>query len=274
MSDHPIVVLSRKYPQLLLPVKNGEKDTEEYKDAVLRGKAVEGIPEFTLDCDDSLSTVSTPAGDVEVLTLIKREDFEHAIKCLAYRCEDKAIPASMGASSLSGLINWEKLRPHMESDEDFNEFTKDKNNYLDSLIILSSGPYSAVNGSVFSLDEDTWRDKSIEIRKYHELTHFISGKMYPGNKEALRDEVIADMIGIIAAFGEYDTYMARVFLGIEGEEYREGGRLQNYIGSGTLSDAVNRTLNLIELFDGYLKNIQKESIFNMLISIEGDRLGI
>ena len=47
-------------------------------------------------------------------------------------------------------------------------------------------------------------------------------------KNPLRDEVYADCIGLIAAFGEYNPLWARTFLGIESDTYRKGGRLEHY----------------------------------------------
>ena len=274
MTEHALTILSRRYPQLLLPVRNGEKDTDEYKNAVLRGEKVNASLNFSLNEKDSLSTVSTPAGDAEVLFLYDRTDFEHCIKCLAYRCEDKPVPPSMGATTLSGLINWEKLRPHMESDEEFARFTSDKSNYLDTIIILSSGPYSAVSAADMNLTDDEWTEKSIVIRKYHELTHFISGRLFPDNKEALRDEIVADMAGIVSAFGFYDTDAARRFLGIEGETYREGGRLQNYVEEGKLEDAILRAGTLIDLFSQYLNKNGKCHIFETVQTIESEKIGL
>lgn len=274
MPEHPLLTLSLRYPQLLLHVRSGMKDTEEYKDAVLRGKKIEGRPDFSMNENDSLTSFVTPAGEVDVLFLFDRADFEHAVRSLANRCEPVSVPASMGASSISGLINWEKLRPHMDDEEEFKRFTSDKKNYLDSLIILSSGEYSAVPADRMMFGREEWLEKSVTIRKYHELAHFYSRRRYPENKEAIRDEIVADMIGIIAAFGRYDTSAARIFLGIEGDSYREGGRLQNYVEDGDGAAMMARAEWIIDALAASVCQKDDRGVFGILDFVEENKIGI
>ncbi|MDO5444394.1 MAG: hypothetical protein Q4F31_02100 [Eubacteriales bacterium] len=282
MNKSPIEILSERYPQLYLPVKNGIKNTEEYKSAVLRGEPVHGRLDFKLDPKDSLETVSTPAGEVDVLYLYQRADFEHAVRALAYRCEPEVIPASMGASHISGLINWEKIHKHMneyaaqnETDEaeEFGRFTSEKRNFLDTLIILSSGPYSAVSAEDMKMEQDEWTRASFTIRKYHELSHFFSRTLYPENLEAIRDEIIADMIGIIAAFGSYDTLAARRFLGIEGDSYRAGGRLQNYSEGKDIDSEMSRANRIIDELSSAVAEVSSENVFDLLDYVEKNKIG-
>ena len=283
MSEHPIVQLSRRYPSLLLPIREGMKDSEQYKNAVLRGQQTEGRPDFSLNEKDSLASFVTPAGAVDVLCLQERADFVHAIRALAYRCEPKPVPDSMGASSLSGLINWEKIRRHLEEycasggeDEnaEFARFTSEKSNYLDCLIVLSSGPYSAVPAADMGLEEEEWLSRSLQIRKFHELTHFFSRHLYLENKDAVRDEILADLIGIVSAFGFYDDAAARRFLGLEGEAYREGGRLQNYCSAEELPAVIVRARTLISVFRDYTEKNRTEDVFALLGNIEKNKIGL
>lgn len=281
--EHPIILLSRQYPQLLLPIQSGQKDTETYKDTVLRGNIPDLRPEFTMSDEDALSDEVTPAGTVQVLLLSKRVDFEHALRCLAYRCEPVEIPLSLGATSISGLINWKKIHGHMENYErnggsdlsaEFSRFTADKSNYLDNLILLSSGEYSNVPAEQVGREKADWLNTSVAVRKYHELTHFYCRKRYLDNKDALRDEILADMIGILAGFGYYDTAAARCFLGIEGENYREGGRLQNYVEREELVNAVSRANRLIDLFSDVVEQFKGESVFQLIDFIEINKFGL
>ena len=283
MSEHPIVQLSRRYPSLLLPIREGMKDSEQYKNAVLRGQQTEGRPDFSLNEKDSLASFVTPAGAVDVLCLQERADFVHAIRALAYRCEPKPVPDSMGASSLSGLINWEKIRCHLEEycasggeDEnaEFARFTSEKRNYLDCLIVLSSGPYSAVPAADMGLEEEEWLSRSLQIRKFHELTHFFSRHLYLENKDAVRDEILADLIGIVSAFGFYDDAAARRFLGLENEAYREGGRLQNYCSAEELPAVIVRARTLISVFRDYTEKNRTEDVFALLGNIEKNKIGL
>ena len=232
-----IQALASRYHQLLLPVREGISKSEEYRGAVLRGIIPSGNSACLNHADISMLTVNTPAGKAEIILASDREEFIHLYQSLAYRCEPVEIPASVGATIISGLINWEKINRHKADylgqgktdwGEEFKRFTADKNNYCDSLILISKGPYSAVPAAWVQMTDQQWKDSSVVIRIYHELTHFVCRKLYPGKKDALRDEVYADCIGLIAAFGEYDISRARMFFGIESETYRKGGRLEHY----------------------------------------------
>lgn len=273
MSIHPIDILAQRYYQLRLPLFEGISSTDIYKNAVLRGIKPDAEPDFSFSSDDRLENENTPAGNVEILFLKDRADFEHAARALAYKCEMPEIPASMGAVTVLGLINWEKLSPHVETD--FDDFIKNKSNYLDTLIILSDGPYSAVPADAFNMPEQQWLSKSYTIRKYHELAHFVSRKLYPNNKESIRDEILADMTGIIAAFGYYDVNAAKTFLGIESHQYRPGGRLENYIDAGTSrNDVIHRADELISLFCDSILHLDLSDPFSSLQYLEERKTGL
>ena len=272
---HPIKILAARYPQLSLPIVENARQTPEYKDAVLCGEPVDREPAFHFSEDDRLSLESTPAGSIEVLSLANREDFVHAYRALACRCEPAAVPDSVGAVTVSGLINWEKIRRHEEEylsaggsdwDEEFQKFTSVKSNYLDTMILLSSGNYSNVPAAKLGLNEQDWKEKSYIIRKYHELTHFVCRTRYPDDIEAIRDEVVADMIGLIKAFGEYDTELAKTFLGIEGETYREGGRLAHYAGDD-LDGAILRAREEIGKYAERVRGQDTEDVFSLLLRV-------
>ena len=269
-------LLSGRYPQLLLPIRSGIKDTQEYRNAVLRGLPVPGAPKFIGSPDDSLSLEETPVGSVEILYLESRDDFVHAYRALAYRCEPAEIPASVGAATIKGLINWEKIHAHKKeylsaghSDwhAEFTRFTANKANYLDTLILLSSGNYSSVSAETIGLTPQEWKEKSLLIRKYHELTHFVCRKLYPTDIDPLRDEVLADLIGLTAAFGEYDPSLARTFLGIENGLYLPGGRLSHYVSEDALSQAITRADHLISDYGEQARILPKTDIFDLLLQL-------
>lgn len=274
MAVHPLISLAERFPQLALPVEPGMRETELYKNAVLRGCPVETAPQFSFSGQDALYTEPTPAGEAEILFISEREDFEHVIRALAYRCEPHEIPPSMGATTLSGLIDWGKLRPHTSSDEEYREFISVKSNYLSTLIILSNGNYSAVPAEKAGMDEDAWRSASVTIRKFHELTHFTSIRLWPENKNAIRDEIVADLIGIFAAFGEYRDDLARLFLGTEGETYRSGGRLQNYAGGRAPDELMPEVNSLIALLKKETAHFSGGNVFDILTYIESNGIGI
>lgn len=268
--------LSQRFPQLALPIAINEKDTPEYKDTVLRGKPVFREPEFIGSPEDSLSVIETPVGNVEILFLGNRQDFEHALRALAFHCEPVDIPGSVGANTIRGLINWQKIRSHKQEyilsggrdwNEEFKKFTSNKKNYLDTIILLSSGYYSAIPASEVNLSENDWRTKSVIIRKYHELTHYVCRSLYPQDVEPIRDEVIADMIGLMAAFDHYDSSLAKRFLGIEGAEFHRGGRLMHYTKNDNLSVAMKSAKNLIEDLASKRFDYNSHDIFDLMLAI-------
>ena len=268
-------ITTSRFPQLLLPIQEGMNTAPAYRDAVLRGKAVNNPVTFPFSKEDTLTTEDTPAGPAEILYFAERDSFVRAYRALGYRCEPVEIPDSVGAATIRGLINWEKIHRHKAEyfanggadwSGEFKRFTADKSNYLDTLILLSRGEYSNVTAQVVGLPQEEWLEKSLTIRKYHELTHFVCRGLYPTQIDALRDEVLADLIGLVAAFGEYDPVLAKTFLGIEGRCFREGGRLSHYVKEN-MSDALQRSKRLIDSFATEIQRRDKENIFSLLLDV-------
>ena len=276
MDREIIESLAARYPQLLLPLSFETKNSERYRAAVLRGEPVEGTPEFLTSESDTLEVYATPAGEVPVLYLENREDFEHALRALAYRCEPREILPSVGASTVSGLINWERIRSHKREflasggwnwAAEFKRFTAEKENYQDTLILLSAGYYSAVPPESLGLAPELWLEKSLVIRKYHELTHFVCRKLFPERKNVLRDEIYADCIGLTAAFGSYHPNWARMFLGIENESYRPGGRLEHYFDTANLPRMIPEAERYIEEAAQRAASVPGSNVFALLQKI-------
>jgi hypothetical protein len=115
--------------------------------------------------------------------------------------------------------------------------------YQDRFVLLSSGPYSAVDAASLGLDEEEWRERSVALRLEHECTHYFTRRVWGSMRNSLHDELIADYQGIRAAEGRYRADWFLRFMGVEeAEGYREGGRLQNYRGDPALSDGAFRVL--------------------------------
>ena len=232
-------MLAEIYPQLNL--RPGDESEAAYKQIVGYGEAAptRDLSHFEGDERDSCALETTPAGEVQVITLHQRADFERFLQIMAYRCKAKEIPATQGASILDGVINWTKIRAHKaaflaagRSEDDwpaeFRSFTANKRNYTDALILLSDGPYSAVSAEKMGLAPECWLTYSHEIRKAHECTHFICRRLFPEKIDPVWDEIVADAVGLYAAFGRYDAETEALFLGV-GKDGYVGGRLENYV---------------------------------------------
>ena len=229
-------ILAEDYP--LLYLNPDEDDTECYRRVVLRGEEPAGksLGHYRGSAADRLDKAETPVGPVRVVTLGNRGDFERVVRGLMAAKEgpETKIPESQGAAMLY-VFNWRRIHTHLASfpaelqDGEFRRFISVKSNYLDMLVVLSRGPYSHVSAETAGFQEKEWLEYSDTIRRYHELTHVVCRRMYPENIDPLRDELIADAVGLAAAFGRFDPELEKLFLGISGERYT-GGRLGNYTG--------------------------------------------
>ena len=190
------------------------------------------LSHFITDPKDTCLYSVTPAGDIRVITLNNRKDFETFLIIMGNKCREYEIPATQGACILDGVIN----RPrYLAGDPDFK----------DAIVILSVGPYSGVSYDRTPFTEDEWIRLSHTIREYHECTHFVCRRMFREKIDPIWDELIADAVGIIAATGSYDTALANTFLGITDGKYT-GGRLENYTDPNEILPRVISTIESIK----------------------------
>ena len=226
--------LAADYLQLYL---NPDTDSQEaYRRVVLRGETpqTKSLAHYRGDRADRDEIADTPAGCVRVVTLGNRQDFELALRSLMAAKDGPLtpIPASQGAAMLT-VFNWPRIHAHLalfpeeERAAEFKRFTAVRENYVDMLVVLSRGPYSHVPAAAVGETEEKWLGHSDTIRRYHELTHVICRRLCPGDVAPIRDELAADAVGLIAAYGRFDPETEKLFLGIRDGRY-VGGRLGNY----------------------------------------------
>jgi len=246
----------RKYlVQLQFQIESGISETPDYIAATRRGMETDGMPQavglpFREPEQCRVIIHPTPAGSIPLLIAHNREDFVALVRALTHRNEPYPIPDSMGACMVAGYNNWNRisvLRERFEASasahetwaEEFQRIKAQKGLYQDRFIILSTGPYSAVNASDLGLDPQEWRSLSGIIRREHECTHYFTRRVYSSMRNNLLDELIADYMGITAAAGRFWPDWLLRFFGLESFPlYREGGRLQNYRGNPPLSDTA------------------------------------
>ena len=237
--------LAADYPQLYL---NPDTDSQEaYRRVVLRGEEPErkSLTHYRGDPADREELTKTPVGSVRVVTLGNRKDFELALRSLMAAKDGPLtpIPASQGAAMLT-VFNWPRIHAHLalypeeERAAEFKRFTAVRENYADMLVLLSRGPYSHVDAAAVGETEAAWLEHSDTIRRYHELTHVICRRLCPGDVAPIRDELVADAVGLYAAYGCFDPETEKLFLGIRDGRY-VGGRLGNYTDAPeSLTEAV------------------------------------
>ena len=243
--------LAADYPQLYL---NPDTDSQEtYRRVVLRGEepASKSLAHYRGNPADREELAETPAGSVRVLTLGNRRDFELVLRGLMAAKDGPLtpIPDSQGAAMLT-VFNWPRIHAHLalfpeeERAAEFKRFTAVRENYTDMLVVLSRGPYSHVDAAAVGETEEEWLGHSDTIRRFHELTHVICRRLCPGDVAPIRDELAADAVGLIAAYGRFDPETEKFFLGIRDGRYT-GGRLGNYTDTpealvGTVCAALER----------------------------------
>lgn len=247
--------LAEQFPQLYLAPAQGVSKSEYYRNIVGKGLGATGdLRHFQGSVEDELIMEHTPVGDVMVVYLANRSDFERCYQILGCRCEPVAVAPSIGSFYISGINDWSRIHAHkadylaqggQDWPQEFSLFTANPDNYKASIILLSEGPYSGMEAMNTAYTEQQWLDISREIRKYHELTHFVYRKHCPGKRNAILEELLADCIGLVFATGEYDPQLAQAFLGIVDGKY-QGGRLAQYVQQEPDAQLVQLVCNMTQ----------------------------
>jgi len=250
-----ITPLAQYMVQLRFPIQEAISASTDYIAVTRRGfdpdgmETAVGLP-FRDPQKCRLVIHPTAAGSLPVLIATEREDFVSLVRALTHRNEPHPIPDSMGACMVVGYNNWHRvsrLRDRFLASasandswpEEFQRIKAQKELYQDRFIILSSGPYSAVNASDIGLDREEWLNISLAIRREHECTHYFTQRVFLSMRNNLLDELIADYMGITAAIERFRADWLLRFYGLESfPRYREGGRLQNYRGDPPLSESA------------------------------------
>ncbi len=252
--------LEKRLVQLRFPVRSGISREPAYLAATRRGEWPDpSSPGLELERPERLELELHPSagGTVPVLVAGSRGDFEALACALSARNEPIDIPPAMGACLVSGLNNWDRVRQHRarwhEADPaahdeaawaaEFRRLIPRKAAYQDRLILLSRGPYSGVAAEELGLEPERWLERSLVIRREHELTHYLALRVFGALQHNVVEELVADFAGIVAGFGEYRQEVAARLLGLEAFPlYRAGGRLENYRGRPPVSEAGFRVV--------------------------------
>jgi len=162
--------------------------------------------ELNLHGKIKISFAQTLAGKLPVVDTENHEDFTTLASFLTNRAEKKALPVTVNAFTLPTKIDGE---PHR-------------------IILLNRAPYSNVPAEKLSLTAEDWLKKSHALRLRHESAHYETLRLFGGMKNHALDEILADCLGQIAAFGNFDADRQRLFFGLEKGGDTCTGRLQFY----------------------------------------------
>lgn len=276
-------LLKKCFPQLHFPIEEGISKSIAYRNSTLKGKSAPSNGNQGLSLINpngiQLKSYQSLTGPVMVVIIPEAGDFTTLVRALVYKNEPYGLPGSMGAVYIKGINNWHRLRLIQQEWVDRNPFgdwlKKFRQDilpntalYTDSLVLLSTKPYSDVPYHLTGYSEKEWKAISTTIRLEHECTHLFTQRRFGHMANNAHDELIADYIGTSKALGAFDPHLMRLFLGLESYPlYRKGGRLENYLGEPSLCQAdfeilrgiVHRAiLNLTE-FDKVLGRIKSET---------------
>lgn len=250
-------VLTEKLVQLQFPVRSGISEEPAYRAATRQGGPVPTAGEpLRLERPEGLELWIRPtvAGAVPVLVSGCREDFVTLVQALTGRNEPVPVPPWMGACLVKGLVNWDRVERYRRAweersgttgggeaawQEELARLRQRKEQYQDTLILLSRGSYSDVPAAETGRDEAQWLADSLLLRSEHECFHYFTWRLFGRIRSHLLDELLADMVALVAVYGTYRKETALRCLGIAGsasDELLPAARLLHYRGDPALPD--------------------------------------
>ena len=125
--------------------------------------------------------------------------------------------------------------------------------YRHRVILLNAAPYSNISSEKLGLSVEDWLKKSYLIRLRHESAHYETLRLLGGMKNHALDEILADCLGQIAAFGEFSANRQRIFFGLTKGGAKCDGRL-NFYCQKVLPDDLPKIYRAV---DGYLNEVEQ-----------------
>lgn len=96
------------------------------------------------------------------------------------------------------------------------------------VILLGLAPYSNVAAQRLGFEEGDWLRCSFRLRLAHECTHYETLRLFGDMQNHPLDEIVADAMGQLAAFGSFSAERQRLFFGLEQGTGLCTGRLSFY----------------------------------------------
>ena len=208
---------------------------------------------WTWECQEAISVsfTQTLGGKLPVISTGSHRDFRQMEALLNDRGEARELPLTVNAFTLQA-----------RADSIFRH----------RILLLNRAPYSNVPAEKLGLSEDEWLEHSHRLRLRHECAHYETLRLLSGMKNHAHDEILADALGQISAFGDFDAERQRLFFGLERGSGVCHGRLSFYCQKLPQKErekvyrAVDTVLDAIEeLLDSLLaENADGLTIFSAL----------
>ena len=154
-----------------------------------------------------ISFAQTLGGRLPVISTESHRDFRQMEALMSARKEAPELPMTVNAFTL-------EARP--------------ESIYRHRVLLLNYAPYSNIPADRLGLDERDWMERSHRLRQRHESAHYETLRLLGGMKNHALDEILADAMGQIAAFGDFDADRQRIFFGLTKGGDTCTGRLSFY----------------------------------------------
>ena len=175
-----------------------------------------------------ISFIQTLAGKLPTIYSENHADFEALASFLSGKSEIKKLPETVNAFTIPAKIRGVRHK----------------------VILLNKASYSNISADKLNLDAEDWLKKSAVIRRRHESAHYETLRLFGGMKNHALDEILADAVGQVAAFGNFSANRQRIFFGLNNGICN--GRLNFYVQKVLPDDrekiyrAVDNVLDKIE----------------------------
>lgn len=120
------------------------------------------------------------------------------------------------------------------------------------LLVLNKAPYSNISANQLSLETEEWLKRSDKLRLRHECAHYECLRLWGSMQQHVLDELVADSLGQLAAFGNFSAARQRLFFGLHKDTSICTGRLSFYCAKlneddkKLLYNIVNKALDKLE----------------------------
>lgn len=140
-----------------------------------------------------------------------------------------ATKSHLDFRAMEALLNGrEKLRALPATVNAFTMQARAKSMDRHRVILLNYAPYSNIPAEAVGISEDEWMERSHKLRLRHECAHYETLRLFGAMKNHALDEILADALGQIAAFGAFDSDRQRQFFGLTRGKETCSGRLSFY----------------------------------------------
>lgn len=194
-----------------------------------------GLPAFNFQWEHEtlleICFAQTLGGRLPVISTGCHEDFRAMEALMGNRQEKRELPVTVNAFTIEARA--EKIFRHR-------------------LLLLNRAPYSNIAAEELELDQNEWLERSYLLRRAHECAHYETLRLFGGMKNNALDEILADALGQIAAFGDFSAHRQRLFFGLSKGGENCTGRLSFYTKKvsaeekGKVYKAVDKVLDMIE----------------------------